>query len=235
MIANILKAPPLPFVPAEQHGKPVVIALMVYAGGAEAGEQGDRADPRPRDPARRHGAADPLPGDVRGAGGPTAGVRRGDEHPRRRAARARRRRRSSSTSRPRPPAVAAVQLRVLGGAMARVPDDATAFGHRGARLMVNIAAMYQRAEERAEHEAWARGLTTALADGATPAAYVGFVGDEGEEGVRRAYPPATLERLARVKRRVRPGQPVPSQPERAGGHERDRTYGADNTLRRRSP
>ena len=37
MIANILKAPPLPFIPAEQHGKPVVIALMVYAGGAKAG------------------------------------------------------------------------------------------------------------------------------------------------------------------------------------------------------
>ena len=32
MIANVLKAPPLPFIPAEQHGKPVVMALMVYAG-----------------------------------------------------------------------------------------------------------------------------------------------------------------------------------------------------------
>jgi FAD/FMN-containing dehydrogenase len=30
------------------------------------------------------------------------------------------------------------------------------------------------------------------------------VGDEGEDGVRRAYPPATLERLARVKRRYDP-------------------------------
>ena len=39
MIANILKAPPLPFIPPEQHGKPVVIALMVYAGDAEAGER----------------------------------------------------------------------------------------------------------------------------------------------------------------------------------------------------
>ena len=39
MIANILKAPPLPFIPAEHHGKPVVIALMVYAGDAEAGER----------------------------------------------------------------------------------------------------------------------------------------------------------------------------------------------------
>jgi FAD/FMN-containing dehydrogenase len=39
IIANIAKAPPLPFVPSEQHGKPVVIALMVYADDAEAGER----------------------------------------------------------------------------------------------------------------------------------------------------------------------------------------------------
>jgi FAD/FMN-containing dehydrogenase len=98
----------------------------------------------------------------------------------------------------------AVQLRVLGGAVARVPADATAFGHRGAKLMVNIAAMYGRPEERPEHEAWAGSLATALAGGTATAAYVGFLGDEGEDGVRRAYPPATLERLARVKRRYDP-------------------------------
>jgi len=44
----------------------------------------------------------------------------------------------------------------------------------------------------------------ALADGAPERAYLGFVGDEGEDGVRRAYPPATLERLARAKRRYDP-------------------------------
>jgi FAD/FMN-containing dehydrogenase len=43
---------------------------------------------------------------------------------------------------------------------------------------------------------------TALGDGS--AAYVGFLADEGEEGVRRAYPPATLEQLANVKRRYDP-------------------------------
>jgi len=101
-------------------------------------------------------------------------------------------------------AIAAVQLRVLGGAMARVADDATAFGHRRARVMVNIAAMDPRAETRPEHEAWAAELATALADGGPERAYLGFVGDEGEHGVRRAYPPATLERLARVKRRYDP-------------------------------
>jgi FAD/FMN-containing dehydrogenase len=35
-------------------------------------------------------------------------------------------------------------------------------------------------------------------------AYVGFLGDEGEAGTRRAYPAATLERLAEVKRRYDP-------------------------------
>jgi FAD/FMN-containing dehydrogenase len=88
--------------------------------------------------------------------------------------------------------------------MARVPGDATAFGHREAKLMVNIAAMHERAEERPEHETWAANLAKALSAGTTAAAYVGFVGDEGEEGVRRAYPRATLERLAQVKRRYDP-------------------------------
>ena len=99
--------------------------------------------------------------------------------------------------------MAAAQIRVLGGAMARVPDDATAFGYRGAKLMVNVAAMYENPAEGPEHEAWASGLATALSDG-NPAAYVGFLGDDGEQGVRRAYPPATLERLAEVKRQYDP-------------------------------
>ena len=81
VIANVIKAPPLPFIPAEQHGKPVVMALMVYAGDVEAGRECDRTDPCARDSASRHGPPDPLPADVRGAGGPAPGVRRGDERP----------------------------------------------------------------------------------------------------------------------------------------------------------
>ena len=38
-IANIMPAPPMPFVPAEQHGRLVVMALMVYAGETEAGQR----------------------------------------------------------------------------------------------------------------------------------------------------------------------------------------------------
>jgi FAD/FMN-containing dehydrogenase len=70
--------------------------------------------------------------------------------------------------------------------------------------MVNISAMDHRVGERAEHEAWAAGLAEALSGGVTTPAYVGFFGEEGEDSVRRAYPPATLKRLAQVKRRYDP-------------------------------
>jgi FAD/FMN-containing dehydrogenase len=95
-------------------------------------------------------------------------------------------------------ATAATQLRVLGGAMARVPADATAFAHRGSRILANVAALYQREEERPEHEAWVQDLAGRLHDG-DDGAYSGFLGDEGEARVRAAYPGATWDRLAAVK------------------------------------
>ena len=201
VIANVMRAPPLPFVPAAQHGRPVVMARMVCAGDAEAGERAiapiralapplaDRVRPirypeiyekGPR-PAIDGGTNVLVDGLAPGAGETIL------EHL------------ETSTAQ-----IPIVQLRVLGGAVARVPDDATAFGYRGARLMVNVTAIDNSPEEGPEHKAWASGLATALSDGAA-AAYAGFLGDEGEHGVRRAYPPATLDRLARVKRQYDPG------------------------------
>jgi FAD/FMN-containing dehydrogenase len=202
MIANIMKAPPMPFVPAEQHGKPVVMALMVYAGDAEAGE---------RAIAPIRALATPLADMVRpirypemfeGPEGPQPALDAGtnvlvDAFPSG-AAEAILEHLETATAQ-----LAAAQLRVLGGAMARIRDDATAFGYRGTKMMVNVAAIYGSPEERPEHEAWAGSLVTALSDGAA-GAYVGFLGDDGEQGVRRAYPPATLERLAAVKRQYDP-------------------------------
>ena len=202
VIANVMKAPPLPFVPAEQHGKPVVMARMVYAGDAGAGERAIAplralATPladmvRPiRYPEIYEGPEGRRPAIDAGTNVLVDGLspRAGEtilEHL------------ETSTAR-----IPIAQLRVLGGAMARVPADATAFGYRGARLMVNVTAMDDRPEEGPEHKAWASGLATVLSDGAG-AAYVGFLGDEGEQGVRRAYPPATLDRLAQVKRQYDP-------------------------------
>jgi hypothetical protein len=95
------------------------------------------------------------------------------------------------------------QLRVLGGAMARVPVEATAFAHRGRRIMANVAAFYEGPEDQAVREAWVTDFTAALRQG-DPGAYVGFLGDESPERVRDAYPGSTWDRLAAIKRRYDP-------------------------------
>jgi FAD/FMN-containing dehydrogenase len=95
------------------------------------------------------------------------------------------------------------QLRALGGAMARVPNDATAFAHRERGLMVNVAALYNDPAEIPTHEAWVDGLASALQRGPV-GAYVNFLGDEGEARVHDAYPDATWRRLTDVKRRYDP-------------------------------
>jgi FAD/FMN-containing dehydrogenase len=93
----------------------------------------------------------------------------------------------------------ACELRVLGGAMARVPTDATAFAHRHSRVMINVQAIYDPSNsERSHHIAWARELAAELYDG-DPGAYAGFLEDEGEARVRAAYPGTTWERLSAVK------------------------------------
>ena len=99
--------------------------------------------------------------------------------------------------------MAVAQLRVLGGAMARVPADATAFAHRGSRIMVNVAALYERPGEKATHEAWVTDFAAALRQG-DGGVYVNFLGDEGEARIRVAYPGSTWERLAAIKGRYDP-------------------------------
>jgi FAD/FMN-containing dehydrogenase len=97
----------------------------------------------------------------------------------------------------------ATQLRVLGGAIARVPVDATAYAHRASRIMVNVAAFYEGEADRPAKEGWVAELSGALHQG-DGGAYVNFVGDEGEARVRAAYPGATWDRLAEAKARYDP-------------------------------
>jgi protein gp37 len=114
--------------------------------------------------------------------------------------------------------MAAAQLRILGGAMARVPVDATAFAHRKSKIMVNLAAIYGSPDEAPVHEEWVTEFAAALRQSDT-GAYVNFVGDEGEQAVRAAYPGETWDRLGAIKRRYDPGnlfrlnQNIPPGPE----------------------
>jgi FAD/FMN-containing dehydrogenase len=99
--------------------------------------------------------------------------------------------------------MAVAQLRVLGGAMSRVPVDATAFAHRNSRIMVNLAALYEKPEEKSTHEAWVANFAAALAQ-SDQGAYVNFLGEDGAERIRAAYPGSTWERLRQVKSRYDP-------------------------------
>ena len=197
-IINVMgAAPPLPFIPPEAHGRPVVMVLLAYAGDVEAGERAVAplralAEPiadlvRPMAYPEMYPPADP---DYR----PLAVGRSSfaDGVDRRTAEMIVERIESSSWP------MAVTQLRPLGGAMARVPGDATAFAHRDRPVMVNAGAFYQRPEEHAEARAWAASLADELAGGDL-AAYPGFLGDEGEARTRAAYPGATWDRLAAVK------------------------------------
>ena len=91
----------------------------------------------------------------------------------------------------------------LGGAVARVGEDETAFNGRGAGHTFNINGNSRTAEGFDEEREWARGLWTALEPYHT-SVYVNFMMDEGEERVRQAYGPAKYERLKALKRTYDP-------------------------------
>jgi FAD/FMN-containing dehydrogenase len=196
-IGNVMKAPPMPFLPPEAHGRLVVMALMAYAGDVDAGTR--VAD-------RFRALAEPIADMVRPMRYPEIYPPEQEDY--RPLAVAKTmfvnsvgpakaetilERIGASTA-----MMAVTQLRVLGGAMARVPADATAFAHRESPIMANAAAMYQNLDETSKHAAWVEGLAGSLRDG-DAGAYVGFLADEGEERVRAAYPGATWDRLAAVK------------------------------------
>ena len=202
VIANVMTALPMPFIPEEHHGKLVVLALFCYAGNASDGEQAlapfrslatPLADmvrpityPEMYPPAEEGfhptaithtGYADTI--DDTAIGTILDGL-------------------TASTA-----AMRAVQIRPLGGAIDRVPADATAYAHRGRPFMVNVATFYDSPADRPERAKWATDLATALHNGAD-GAYVNFLDDDGAARIRAAYPGATWDRLVDVKRRYDP-------------------------------
>jgi hypothetical protein len=201
-IANVMTAPPMPFLPAEVHGKLVVMAMLVYAGEVGTGE---------RVIAPFRALAAPLADMIRPMKYPEIyPPEEGGYHPvaaartifvnaiDRSVAETILNHLQASTG-----SMAVAQLRVLGGAMARVPADETAFAHRVSRIMVNLAALYERPDEKAIHEAWVMDFVTALQQGDS-GAYVNFLGNEGEARVRAAYPGRTFDRLAAIKAQYDP-------------------------------
>jgi FAD/FMN-containing dehydrogenase len=94
-------------------------------------------------------------------------------------------------------------LQTHGGAIADVPGDATAFGHRDTAFEYVGATRWTEPAEDAARTATVRAWAGRLEPFAS-GAYVNVLGDEGTSGVRRAYPPAVLARLTALKDAVDP-------------------------------
>lgn len=201
-IANVVTAPPMPFLPEEYYGKPVIMGMLVYVGDVQEGERvlaPFRAITTPLAdmlrPMMYPEIYQPEPEGYHPVG---ASRNMFLDHVDREVAATILDFLTSSRA-----TMAVAQLRVLGGAMARVPADATAFAHRNSKIMVNVAALYDQPDQKAEHEAWVDRFSSALRQ-SDDGVYVNFLGDEGDERIRAAYPHGTWERLAVIKAKYDP-------------------------------
>jgi FAD/FMN-containing dehydrogenase len=202
-IATVMKAPPMPFLPEAVHGKLILFGMIVHVGGGQVGERAVAPFRALAEPLSDMLKEMPYPGiymEEEGDFHPIASdrtmfVERVDEDV---AATMLRWIESSDAM------MSAAQFRVLGGAMARVPADATAFAHRSSRIMVNVAALFEQVEDRQKYEEWVQAFADDLRQD-DQGAYVNFLEDEGEERIRAAYPGATWDRLREIKRRYDPG------------------------------
>ena len=201
-IGFLMPIPPVPFVPEEHHGKPSLVLMFVYAGDPAEGQAAIAPFLAVAEPFGVVAMPMPYPGIYEFS------KEGGERHP--------------STTRSvfmdvlddesvdaiveaveGAPEMFIVQLRVFGGAMSRVPADATAFAHRRATLQVTVITPFVDPERVGDAVAWNRSLFAALEPKAS-GVYANFLEDEGDARIRDAYPPATYERLARVKRRYDP-------------------------------
>ena len=201
-IANVMSAPPMPFLPEDAVGSIVLMGMLAYTGDPESAERvlapfralatpmADfvAANPYttmyPPDDPEYHPTAESRTMFIDHVDRPTAETIVEHLH---------------AIEAP----IRVAQLRVLGGAMSRVPSDATAYAHRSSPIMVNVAAFYEGEEDRAQKAEWVKRFSDALYQG-DDAAYVNFVGDEGETRTHAAYPGATWDRLAAIKARYDP-------------------------------
>jgi FAD/FMN-containing dehydrogenase len=204
-LANILVAPPVPFLPEAVHGQPIVAILGVYAGAVDDGAKAAQplrtlAEPiadlmGPMPYAAMQGLLDPLWQAGAQNYFTSALLDRLDDD-------------AIDTllaqhTAGRAP-VHELHLHHAGGAMARVPAGATAFAHRGAAYVLNIIA---RSPDRAgfeQHADWARATHQAIGPWSDGGAYVNFTSEPGQDKVQASYPPDTYARLVAVKDRYDP-------------------------------
>jgi FAD/FMN-containing dehydrogenase len=201
LIGNLRLAPPLPIFPEEVRGTPIVAVVATYAGSVEEGEEVfrplralgtpivDAIVPKPYaahqkalDPAFPHGRhyywkshkLGPLTDEV------IAVI-------------------CANLERITSP-MSTIGIFSFGGAVGRVPHDATAFANRDASHDINIVAAWPPEQEgdADRHRAWARGFFDDLAPHSR-GVYVNFTSDDAAARVQQAYTEAQWARLTALK------------------------------------
>lgn len=202
-VVNLTTAPPVPFLPEWAHGKPIIGVLGCWSGDLDAGAAATApfrslgtviADVFTENPyAGWQQALDPLyPRGIHNYFR-SAFLRTADD--------ASLRVLLESFSR-KPNALTEIHLHHLGGAMGRVPSDATSFAVRDQQFIVNVVARTPDADGFADAVEWARGVTSALDPDART--YVNFTGETNPALVQASYPADTYRRLVDLKDRYDP-------------------------------
>jgi FAD/FMN-containing dehydrogenase len=199
------KAPPLPFLPAEWHGKEILAFAACYSGDPAKGQQAMaplRALGKPiADVIAPHpflawqAILDPLL---------TPGMRNyWKSH-------------SFTTlsdgaidaliefAQKLPSPECEIAFAQLGGAINKVPATATAYPHRDIQYVVNLHTRWGNPADDEKCIAWARGLFDALTPHATGGVYVNFMPEDEAQRVRSGAYGANYERLARLKAKYDP-------------------------------
>jgi FAD/FMN-containing dehydrogenase len=206
LMANLRLAPPLPVVPEALHGKPIVALVPTYAGPVDEGRDAlapiqelptpafDALMPKPYvahqkmfDAVYPHGRhyywkshkLGPLTNEMIDVVVDQA---------------------AQVTS-----PLSAVPIFSFGGAVARVPDDSTAFPYRDASHDINIVASWlpEGVGDADRHSEWARGFFHAL-EPYSRGVYVNFTSDDASERVREAYTDEQWARLTALKAKYDP-------------------------------
>jgi FAD/FMN-containing dehydrogenase len=205
-LCNLLRLPPVSFVPPPLVGAPVVAVAVCHLGGAEAARRDlaplfsgagppliDRIAPMPYARLQRmydhagtfgrrvHGRSGHLPALADAAVDAIA---------------------EAGADVPSPFSV--VMVSSLGGAVARAGDDSTAFGRRSTPFDVAVTAVWTDPADTARQVAWVEDAWRALRPCAR-GVYVNELGDEGAERVREAYTPRAWRRLRALKAAWDPG------------------------------
>jgi FAD/FMN-containing dehydrogenase len=201
-VLNLTTAPPAPFLPEAVHGTRVVAILGMWSGAPDDGDAATRPFRRLAEPIvdlfgpmpyrAMQTLIDPLyPRGMHNYFN-SAFVPAVDE----RVTAA-----LTAAYRQAPNALSELHVHHLGGALGRVPTEATAFATRDQDFIVNVVARTPTAAGFEAVRSWARTAITPLG---TTAAYVNFTGEAAADRVQASYPPATYRRLVAVKDRYDP-------------------------------